>query len=115
MDGIFRAAIKAQPASAAVSGQPPASMMIAALAPIAVDPASSGSQWRLSLRMTHGAPPAPDAEPEPLRKASHLAHWAFYALLAVIPISGAVATSTAHSLPSATEPGWRRDRRPATW
>ncbi|MBS0124605.1 cytochrome b [Thetidibacter halocola] len=47
--------------------------------------------WRLALRLTHGAPPPPEAEPEKLRKLSDLAHWAFYVLLAIIPVSGAVA------------------------
>lgn len=47
--------------------------------------------WRLALRLRRGAPPPPEAEPAPLRMASHVAHWAFYAIVAGLCISGAVA------------------------
>ena len=47
--------------------------------------------WRLQLRLTHGVPPAPEAEPETFRTISKAAHWAFYGLLILLPISGAVA------------------------
>lgn len=46
---------------------------------------------RLQLRLTRGTPPAPEAEPAPLRTLSRLAHWAFYVLLVLLPVSGAVA------------------------
>ncbi len=46
---------------------------------------------RLWLRRTHGAPEAPAEEPEILRKASHWAHAAIYALLVLMPVSGLVA------------------------
>lgn len=47
--------------------------------------------WRLALRRTRGAPPAPEAEPAPLRLAAHLGHLALYALMILMPLSGAVA------------------------
>lgn len=46
---------------------------------------------RLGLRLTHGAPEAPAEEPEPFRTASKWAHWAIYALLLLMPVSGLVA------------------------
>lgn len=47
--------------------------------------------WRLMLRLTRGAPPPPEAEPAPFRLAGHAAHWVFYALLILLPVTGAVA------------------------
>jgi cytochrome b561 len=46
---------------------------------------------RLGLRLTHGAPPPPEAEHPALKVLGHAAHWAFYALLILLPVSGAVA------------------------
>jgi cytochrome b561 len=46
---------------------------------------------RLALRLEHGAPPPPEAEPPLLRRLSRGVHWAFYALLVALPVSGAVA------------------------
>ncbi|MDA7425772.1 cytochrome b [Thalassococcus lentus] len=46
---------------------------------------------RLNLRMSLGAPPAPDAEPPLFQKLAKIAHWAFYALVICMPVSGAVA------------------------
>lgn len=47
--------------------------------------------WRLALRASRGVPPAPAAEPAPLRMAAHLGHLALYALMILAPVSGAMA------------------------
>lgn len=47
--------------------------------------------WRLVLRLKRGAPPPPENEPAPMKAVSHIAHWAFYAVLAAMPVSGALA------------------------
>lgn len=44
--------------------------------------------WRIALRLTRGVPPAPSTEPAPLRLLASATHWAFYALLFVMPLSG---------------------------
>ncbi|MCM2440227.1 cytochrome b [Agrobacterium vitis] len=43
---------------------------------------------RLVLRLVQGAPDAPDAEAPVLKLAANLAHWAFYALFFLMPITG---------------------------
>lgn len=47
--------------------------------------------WRLALRLKRGAPPPPENEPGPLKTLSHIAHWAFYALLAAMSVTGLAA------------------------
>ncbi len=47
--------------------------------------------WRLALRLRRGAPPPLENEPAPLKTLSHVAHWAFYALLAAMSVTGLVA------------------------
>jgi cytochrome b561 len=47
--------------------------------------------WRIALRVRRGAPPAPDTEPELLRRAAHWGHMALYALMLVVPLSGMAA------------------------
>lgn len=47
--------------------------------------------WRLGLRLTHGAPPPPEREHPVLKAVAQAAHWAFYALLLLLPVSGSVA------------------------
>jgi cytochrome b561 len=47
--------------------------------------------WRLALRLKRGAPLPPENEPPPLKTLSHVAHWAFYGVLAVMSVSGALA------------------------
>ncbi len=47
--------------------------------------------WRLALRLTHGAPPPPEKEHPALKLAAHATHWAFYALMLLMPFSGAMA------------------------
>ncbi|MCT4684773.1 MAG: cytochrome b/b6 domain-containing protein [Roseicyclus sp.] len=47
--------------------------------------------WRLALRLTHGAPPPPEEEHPALKLAAHATHWAFYALMLLLPVSGGVA------------------------
>jgi cytochrome b561 len=47
--------------------------------------------WRLVLRQTRGVPPAPAEEPAPLRLAAHVGHLALYALMVLMPVSGAAA------------------------
>ena len=47
--------------------------------------------WRLVLRQTRGVPPAPEAEPAPLRMLAHLGHLALYALMIAMPLSGLAA------------------------
>jgi cytochrome b561 len=46
---------------------------------------------RLGLRLSHGAPPPPASEHPALKAVAHATHWAFYALLILMPVSGAVA------------------------
>lgn len=46
---------------------------------------------RLGLRLTHGAPPPPPTEHAALRLLARATHWGFYALLILLPVSGAVA------------------------
>lgn len=46
---------------------------------------------RIALRLRHGAPAAPAAEPELFRKLSKIAHGAIYGLLLLLPVSGMVA------------------------
>ncbi|PQO24394.1 cytochrome B [Rhodobacteraceae bacterium WD3A24] len=47
--------------------------------------------WRLVLRARRGAPPPPAQEPRVLRMAAHAAHWSLYALLILMPVTGALA------------------------
>lgn len=47
--------------------------------------------WRLYLRFTRGAPPAPVGEAAVLRIVAALTHWALYILLVLTPLSGAAA------------------------
>lgn len=47
--------------------------------------------WRLILRGERGTPPPPEAEPPLFRKAGHIAHLAVYALLILLPVTGALA------------------------
>lgn len=44
--------------------------------------------WRIALRLTRGTPPAPASEPGPLKLLASSTHWAFYALLFILPFSG---------------------------
>lgn len=46
---------------------------------------------RLYLRMTRGTPPAPAQEPPLMQMGAQAVHWAFYAMLVLLPLSGAVA------------------------
>jgi len=47
--------------------------------------------WRLALRFSHGVPALPEEEPRLMKVAAHLAHWALYALMLLLPVSGAFA------------------------
>ncbi|MBO6886136.1 MAG: cytochrome b/b6 domain-containing protein [Marivita sp.] len=47
--------------------------------------------WRLVLRLRRGAPLPPENEPAPLKALSHVAHWAFYAVLAAMSVTGLIA------------------------
>lgn len=47
--------------------------------------------WRLFLRLTRGVPTAPENEPPFLKTLGHTAHWGFYALLAAMSVTGALA------------------------
>jgi cytochrome b561 len=47
--------------------------------------------WRFGLRLTRGAPPAPEGGPAILHTGASLAHWALYALMLALPVSGLVA------------------------
>jgi len=47
--------------------------------------------WRLVLRVTRGVPAAPDNEPAKLKTLGHVAHWAFYAVLAAMAFTGSMA------------------------
>jgi len=43
------------------------------------------------LRVTRGVPAAPDNEPAKLKTLGHVAHWAFYAVLAAMAFPGSTA------------------------
>jgi cytochrome b561 len=43
---------------------------------------------RLAVRLVQGAPEAPSEEPPLLRLASKVAHWTFYALFVLMPVTG---------------------------
>ena len=47
--------------------------------------------WRFALRLKRGAPRPPENEPGPLKALSHVVHWAFYALIAALSVSGLAA------------------------
>ncbi len=47
--------------------------------------------WRVVLRLRRGVPPPPENEPAPLKTVSHVAHWAFYGVLAAMSVTGLVA------------------------
>ncbi|QQA43014.1 cytochrome b [Pelagovum pacificum] len=46
---------------------------------------------RLAIRLRRGAPPPPESDKSIFRIAADVTHWAFYALLMLIPLSGALA------------------------
>lgn len=47
--------------------------------------------WRLVLRLRRGVPAVPENEPAPLKTLSQIAHWAFYAVLAAMSVTGSLA------------------------
>ncbi len=47
--------------------------------------------WRLVLRFRRGVPEASHAGPPLLERAAGLGHWAFYALMIIVPMTGLVA------------------------
>ena len=47
--------------------------------------------WRLALRVRRGAPALPAEEPMMLKGIAHLTHWVLYALMILLPLSGAAA------------------------
>lgn len=47
--------------------------------------------WRLSIRIKRGAPPLPKEEHSALKGLAHLTHWVLYAMLILMPVSGAIA------------------------
>lgn len=51
--------------------------------------------YRMMERSTHGVPAPPEAEPDWAKKASKLAHMGLYALLLLLPVTGAVAWANA--------------------
>ncbi len=46
---------------------------------------------RLYLRFTRGVPPLPENEPYPMKLAAHAVHVALYALILLMPVTGALA------------------------
>lgn len=46
--------------------------------------------WRLVLRMRHGVPPPDPAEPVVVQWLARLTHYAIYALIIILPLSGLV-------------------------
>jgi cytochrome b561 len=46
---------------------------------------------RLALRLTRGAPPPPASEPAILRLVAHAVHMALYAVILLMPVTGALA------------------------
>jgi cytochrome b561 len=47
--------------------------------------------WRLVLRVTRGAPPAPEGESAAFALAGAVSHWVLYALMVLVPITGLLA------------------------
>lgn len=47
--------------------------------------------WRLALRLTRGAPKPPEQEKPALKHVAHLTHWTLYALMILMPVTGALA------------------------
>ena len=47
--------------------------------------------WRIKIRLSHGAPALPDKEPALMKLAAHVAHLSLYALMILMPVTGAVA------------------------
>lgn len=47
--------------------------------------------WRIVLRLTLGAPPAPESESPVLRQIAHWTHILLYVLIVLVPMSGAAA------------------------
>ncbi len=47
--------------------------------------------WRIKIRLTRGAPPVPTEEPAALKLVAHVVHLSLYALMVLLPISGALA------------------------
>jgi len=47
--------------------------------------------WRIRIRLSRGAPALPEKEPALMKLAAHGAHLALYALMVLMPVSGAVA------------------------
>ncbi|WP_375689387.1 cytochrome b [Pseudooceanicola sp. LIPI14-2-Ac024] len=47
--------------------------------------------WRLALRLTRGSPPPPAGTPAWMARTAGLIHWALYALMLLVPASGAAA------------------------
>ncbi|MCC0015368.1 MAG: cytochrome b/b6 domain-containing protein [Rhodobiaceae bacterium] len=47
--------------------------------------------WRLAIRLKRGAPPPPKEEHPSLKMAANIVHWTFYALMIVLPVTGAAA------------------------
>jgi cytochrome b561 len=47
--------------------------------------------WRLGLRFGRGAPPPPEVGSALAHMAAHVGHWALYALMVALPVSGLVA------------------------
>ena len=47
--------------------------------------------WRIKIRLTRGAPALPAGEPAAMKLAAHVVHGALYALMLLMPVSGAVA------------------------
>lgn len=47
--------------------------------------------WRLGLRFGRGAPPPPETGSNLAHMAAHLGHWALYALMVALPVTGLMA------------------------
>ena len=47
--------------------------------------------WRLAVRFKRGAPLPPESEHPLLKMAAHISHWLLYALMILMPVSGALA------------------------
>ncbi|WP_162896762.1 cytochrome b [Ruegeria sp. AD91A] len=47
--------------------------------------------WRIALRLTRGAPSLPEQETAAMKLAAHATHFSLYALMLLLPVSGALA------------------------
>ncbi len=63
--------------------------------------------WRLALRQERGVPPPPEADPPWQRRLARAVHWGMYALVLLLPVTGAVAWAQASTAAGAAHEALR--------